>query len=267
MLQAAHEVLDQPGTEIQLLLRAWEAPPEQEADPKEMRIRYYVSPAGELHIQAEPELFSGISGVAMARGESQRIADVQGTPTMRQLNGVAPSTRAVLEVPVRSGRRIIGVLVAESPQVGAFEEIDEARFDRLAIVAALGLDNVRRQIHLRTLLDAAQGMTSLTTLQETFAAISATARAISPDVSPITIWLRDLELHDMWLGAYFGVVGVKIIEQHRPQRDSVVASILERGEPIWAEDAASEPLLGKRFRAEQGIRTCVALPLAAADEE
>ena len=91
-------------------------------------------------------------------------------------------------------------------------------------------------------------MTTPTSLEETFEAINATARVISPNVSRVTIWHRDLISEETWLDAQFGVAGDKIGRQRRLPPEGGVRSVLRRGEPLWANNAASEPLLGEQFQ-------------------
>lgn len=266
VLGAAQALLDQPDTYVALLLRAWNPPQDQEEEPQEIQRQYFFASSGKLNVHEETQIFRGISGLAMRSGETQLVNDItqdERGSFYYALNGAA---KAELDTPIKSGRRVIGVLNVESPSPDAFSQAHVAMCDRLSKVTALAFDNVRRQSHLRSLADAAKTMTAPPQLQATLDAIVQATRDIAPDLSAVTVWHRNPEDARIWFGAHYGVKNIKAIHQRPPEPDSVVARIMQRTEPLWAEDALSEPALGHRFVREEGIRSCGALPLRLEDE-
>lgn len=269
VLRAAHALLDQPDARIALLLRDWIPPADQEGEPREIQRQFFLDRSGEQRGRKEANVLRGISGLALQTGEIQLVNDIEQDERGQlyySANGLNGKAKSELDVPIRSGRRVTGVLNAESPRTGAFDEADGAMFDRLTKMAALAFDNVRRQSHLRALADAAKAMTRPTERQATLDAIIQATRSIAPDLSAVTVWYRNPEDARIWFGSHYGVKNVKAIRQRPPEADSVVARIMQRTEPLWAENALAEPALGHRFVVEEHIVSCGALPLRL-DEE
>ncbi len=71
---------------------------------------------------------------------------------------------------------------------------------------------------------------------------------------------------ETWLDAQFGAAGMKIGRQRRLPPEGGVRSVLRRAEPLWANNAESEPLLGEQFRTRNGVKSCAALPLLVGAE-
>lgn len=97
---------------------------------------------GEIQRLKPPLLFDmqGISGYVARTGRAQRLFDVT-TDDRYQLGLVG--AKSELAVPMNSRGRTIGVLNAESVEVGAFSEEDEKILSILAGSAAMALENAR----------------------------------------------------------------------------------------------------------------------------
>jgi GAF domain-containing protein/ActR/RegA family two-component response regulator len=91
-------------------------------------------------------LGEGICGIVAAEGKAQRVADVLQDPDYLNID---PSTRSELCVPLKIGERIIGVINAESAQVGAFTETDERLLSTLAGQLATAIDRLRAESAMR----------------------------------------------------------------------------------------------------------------------
>lgn len=267
VLRAAHRLLDRSDMQIALLLRAWAPPSGGHTEPSEVQNQYYLSPGGELMTHLEPEVYRGISGQAMRTGEILLVNDLEQDQRGRQYYNRDGAHFAELDVPIQSGRNVFAVLNAEAPHKNAFSENDRIRLDRLAKVSALAFDNVRRQLHLRTLLETVTAMTSPTGLPETLEAIAQAARKVAPSLSAFTLWYIDPEDNRIRQGAWFGVNHPELLRPGHPKPESVIAAVMGQQEPIWAVDAAAEPRLGTTFVLLEEIRSCAAFPLRVGETE
>lgn len=85
-------------------------------------------------------LGQGVSGRVIATGEPWRVPDVTRETAYR---AAIPGMRSELCVPLRVGKRVIGVLNAESSQPDAFSEADERLMTTFAIQLATTIEKVR----------------------------------------------------------------------------------------------------------------------------
>lgn len=88
----------------------------------------------------------GISGRMILTGTAQRADDVRQDPDYVEFH---PATLSELDVPLRIGDRILGVLSLESNRLAAFDEMDEAALQSLADLAAIVIENARQYEELR----------------------------------------------------------------------------------------------------------------------
>jgi PAS domain S-box-containing protein len=83
----------------------------------------------------------GMIGYAATSGESQISGDVsQDTHFVRK---ALEKTRSELAVPIKSGRKVIGVLDLQSDGLDAFDEIDLAAMEALSAQIAAAIENAR----------------------------------------------------------------------------------------------------------------------------
>ena len=88
----------------------------------------------------------GISGRAVLTGTVRRVHDVRQDPDYVEFH---PDTLSELDVPLRTGDRILGVLSLESDRLAAFDELDEAALRSLADLAAVAIENARQYEELK----------------------------------------------------------------------------------------------------------------------
>ena len=81
-------------------------------------------------------LDEGMCGWVVRHGQSRRSGDVAGEADYFQQYA---EMRSELDVPVKVGERVIGVLSSESPQPDAFSGEDELRLEILASYVAIAL--------------------------------------------------------------------------------------------------------------------------------
>lgn len=269
ILSNTYDILEQPDVRVGLLLRKWRKAQSPEDEPREIRKQYFLRPDGTLSDNTETELYRGISGLAMKKGETQLTGDVS-EGELSQLyydnDGWEGVTRSELDVPIRLGTQVIGVINVESPRTDAFSRVHQAALERLAAGAALALDNVSRQEHLHTVLSAARAVTAPNDLLEMLKALIEAVQQVAPGISASTIWYCDPQDGRVRLGEYFGVHNAEAMKQEEPTEGSVVWRVMHSDAPIWAPQAAEEERLQGRFIHSEKILSSAAFPLRAAGE-
>jgi len=105
---------------------------------------------GQTHLMKPPMLFdlAGISGYVARTGRPQRLFDIS---TDDRYQPGLTGAKSELAVPMISRGRTIGVLNAESVEIGAFSEKDENILAILAGSAAMAYENARLQKQLEDL--------------------------------------------------------------------------------------------------------------------
>jgi GAF domain-containing protein len=85
---------------------------------------------------------SGIVGHVAATGEPRTASDV-GTDAVHFRNPLLPETRSEMALPLRIGRRVIGVLDVQSREEAAFDDEDVAILQTIADQLAVAIENAR----------------------------------------------------------------------------------------------------------------------------
>lgn len=270
LLRAARDLIDRPDTTAGLFLRTWEEPQSPKEEPREVRRQYYLGASPESSQagpRTETDIYRGITGRALLTRQTQMAADINEEQWAEIFySGQIPDTRSELAVPILLDEHTIGVLNLESPQVNIFSPAHRLMIERLAAVAALALDNVRRQFHLLGVLDAAQAVVTQRTLEDTLSAVLNVARRLAPEVSALTIWYHDQEGRRIIPGPYFGVRKTALIEPDAITADGVVQQVMRNAAPVWAPDVSAEPRLRGSFTTSEGIVSTAAFPLRAGGE-
>lgn len=88
----------------------------------------------------------GVTGRTALTGKVQRVDDVRKDPDYIEL---LPETLSELDVPLRIGDQVLGVLSLESDRLAAFDEMDEAALQSLADLAAIVMENARQYEELK----------------------------------------------------------------------------------------------------------------------
>ena len=110
-------------------------------------------------------LDEGINGRAYTARQAVRVDDVQTDPGYFSL---IPTTCTELAVPIIRDGQILGNLDLQSPEVGAFRDVDLGYLNALADQVAIALANAR------LFEDAKRRLAQLTALQETTRAVAST---------------------------------------------------------------------------------------------
>jgi GAF domain-containing protein len=273
LLRVARELLGVSGAEVGLILREWNKPQTPTQEPEEVRLQYSVRSDGTVTVRAGPQLYTGITGRALNSGQDQNVQDVTKEPWkdlfVNRASDTAPNalppTRSELDVLITlEGKQILGLFNIESPKIKAFTENHHSMVRRLAAVAALALDGIRRQENLRNVLRATEAVIVAGDVKHTLDALLEAARRVAPGVSAVTIWYKDPETQNIILGPRFGVRHALRLYQDMP-KDNVLDRVMRTTEPTWATAARDLPLLSGRFLYNEDIVSTAALSLRAGD--
>jgi diguanylate cyclase (GGDEF)-like protein len=85
----------------------------------------------------------GIAGRVAATGDIVRVEDAPRDPRFSRLYGQRTELGSLVAVPLRVGRRILGVLTASRREIRAFSALDEDRLVTTATAIALDLEQAR----------------------------------------------------------------------------------------------------------------------------
>jgi diguanylate cyclase (GGDEF)-like protein len=143
---------------------------------------------GQIERLKPPVLYDlqGISGYVARTGRAQRLYDVS-TDDRYQLG--LSGARSELAVPMISRGVTIGVLNAESVEVGAFSEVDEKILSILASAAAMALENARlnKQLEDQSTTDVLTGTYNYRAFMERLAEEQRRARRYDQPLSLIMV--------------------------------------------------------------------------------
>lgn len=269
LFNAAHDLLHTSQMRLILVLRQWVKPENRLQAPREVRYHYLLNPDGGLYKGTEEDIYRGITGLTLKTGQSHLVANVDDQYWRHIFYNwvTGNNTQSELDVPIKLGDKVIGVFNAESPLLGAFTPAHQATFERLAAVAALALNNLRRKEHLHTVLKAAKAVTAHFGLQETLDKVIQAARQAAPDLSVLTIWYRDPEDNRLILGPHFGVYHAQQMQGEEQREGSMVWKVMHSPEPIWVPVAREETRLRGRFVQNEQIVSTAAFPLRANNEK
>ncbi len=263
VLDVGRAMLDGTDAHVEVMLKTWRRRDEYNEEPRNVREEYWIDttqshPKVECYI--ESDLHRGIVGDVFRDGQWRCATNVHDG-TWPQFYG-RPETRSELAVPIRlRGTGVIGVIVAESPYVGAFIDDHIQVFERLADVAALALDNVQRQMRATEVLKATQAITAPIDAPATFNAITEVLLKVVPDLSALSIWYLNPKNEKLKLGVRFGTDEPSMDTEIGVNETDTITQVMKASEPIYAPDAKSATQ--SEFVKRQRIESLAAFPLQA----
>jgi GAF domain-containing protein len=230
-----------------LILLRWNADTSQD-EPRACLIRYSLNMEGLLSrsILEPDEANSAMRVISAGWGK------------------LVEATGELLE-PVRLAEDHIGVFSVHVDQHERARDCQSV-LRRFGHVAALTLDNVRRQEHLSSVLRAAQAVTEPIGLQQTFDWVVETVRRVSPDLSALTLWYRHPESDQVRCGTAFGVWKGDQITREEPPPGSLVWMVMESPEPLWVPRLQEDHVLYRNFVPQEKIVSVAAFPLKAGEQ-
>lgn len=220
--------------------------------------------------KAEPRV--GGTAYTVMRHKWIGVKDVED---VKKYEFLGESTRALLGhigaqsflgISLTVGDEVLGVLYINYNQPRSFSEEEQQTARTFANHAALALKKAKLLDEVRRAKRAAEALAKVSVLGDK----EATLRRVASETREV------LDCDAVVLFEYDGVarklhhpphmVGVRneaaASREDEVQRDSIVYTILEMTEPVMADDVyESELFNGKRFAREEGIRSCVGIPL------
>ncbi len=203
--------------------------------------RSYRGAAGSLSVTIR--LGEGVTGRVAQDGKVRRIADVRKE---KKYIEVFPEARSELCVPLKIGKRVIGVINAESHEVNAFSEADERLLNTLAGQAATAIEHLRARNAERRRLTELEAVNKISTalraaqtvdemlpilLDETLAVINTEAGSI---------YLYDAERDEIRKMVARGWYEQMPAERMKP--NPMPAQVLASGQLYLTREFAADPL-------------------------
>jgi GAF domain-containing protein/response regulator of citrate/malate metabolism len=204
----------------------------------------------------------GVSGRAVLEREAQRVLDVRTDVDYVEFH---PETLSELDVPLKLGDKILGVLGLESDRLAAFDEMDKRALQSLAELAVIAIQNAElyqkeadRVRELSGLHSISQTIRSLTDIQEVYQQVNESmALLIGVEMCAVLLYNEAEEALVCQLPMY-GVPD-KIGQRYRiPLGEGTAAAIWEEEDHLILNDVGRHPLvteLGlKKLAKEAGLR-------------
>lgn len=210
----------------------------------------------------------GIVGRVAMTGQAMRINDVQESEYYLEGTTI---TRSELCVPLKVGTRIMGVINAESEEIGAFSDSDERLLTTLASQLAIALERLRtenaerlQRRRLQIISELAREMTGLLEVQELCAIV--TERLCNEfDYYNASILLVDAGSQEIVLQGHSGFFSDILTVGYRQKIGrGLIGLAAETGQPQVFNDTSEAP----GFFSLDGmvIRSEAALPLKVGNE-
>jgi PAS domain S-box-containing protein len=188
----------------------------------------------------------GMIGYATASGETQFSNDVSKDP--HYVRKAEEDTRSELAVPIKSGRKVIGVLDLQDDELGAFDEIDMTTMETLSTQIAKAIENAhlfqaerKRSAQLATVSKVAESIASTLDPHEV---LHRTVEMITQNFGYYyaSIMLLDPESNELVFEAGAGGFADKTPSDFRQQlKEGMIGWSAYLGETILSNDVRQEP--------------------------
>ncbi len=202
------------------------------------QIGFSVPPGEALRLPMD----ASVAGRAYVNQSPVLIKDTSETPYYHEYK---PEMRSELTVPVFIGDEVVGVLNAESPEVGAFDEGTLHIFEAVAAQLATAMENVRlheeterRASRLRAVNRVARRANSLLHLDDLVeAAYQEIDSTFEVDAFFLALYDREEDELDFRLSVDEGTREPPL---RRPLEPGLTASVVSKGEPLLIYDYVCE---------------------------
>jgi PAS domain S-box-containing protein len=213
----------------------------------------------------------GISGRAILEGKVQRVSDVR---VHRDYVGLCPETLSELDIPLRVGDRVLGVLGLESDRLAAFDEMDERALQSLAELAVIAVQNAElyqkeaaRVKELSGLHHISQTIRSLTDIREVYQQVNESIATLIGTEMCAVLLCNEVEEALICQLPMHGVPDNIGLQYHIPLDKGTAAAIWEREDDLILNDVERYPLVAelglKKLAKEAGLRDTMLVKLVA----
>jgi len=198
-------------------------------------------------------------------GEYVAIPDLQGDsrfPFQEELKQAG--WQSVLAGPVRALGRVVGILASFSFARTDFARWEYALLDGLAQQISVVLVEERRSQIVADLqalgLTLASGIEMSQTLEMI---VDKAVEVFAADI--VTVYVYDQEYDEFSEPIARGVTEA-FYRHPRPSKTGIAAMTVRKGEPVFSDDAESDPRLSASFVKKQGVKSSACFPLRVGDE-
>ncbi len=227
----------------------------------------YQHRAPEVNIPSLIPLGEGIAGWVAAHGQPILEPDVKKS---KHYIGHDPTTRAELCVPIKVGERVIGIINAESSQIGFFSDADERLLSTIASQMAVSIEKMRlleaerlRRQEAETLRKAAEIVSSSLDLHTVLDSILDALRQVVPYDSA-SIFLQEKDTLRLTTARGFEAPE-KITGEVFPAGNELIHQIGQTKRPLILADAQQDDRYEKWGNATH-VHGWMGVPLIVRDE-
>jgi len=185
-------------------------------------------------------------------------------------------TRNLIEVPLRSGDRIIGALCARNKKVGDFDATDLDLLNMIAGTVALAIENARFSEEIISAYRTNESLLRISTALPQYPDLEGLQDYISNEVKRLLdsegalVIMLDEEKQELYFigAAYDDTATQKRIKEFRFPLDKLVAGkVIRTGKPLIVSDTSSDPELHRERDEKLGYHTrnLLLVPLKSKD--
>jgi GAF domain-containing protein len=210
----------------------------------------------------------GINGRAVREKTGQLVPNVSFDNDYLELD---PRTRSQISIPLIYEDTVLGVIAVESDEPEAFDAVDFATLKSLAQLAVVAIHHTRQYWQIRRTKQSVEMLTNAIASNDVQLTQNHVAQSISAALGcdAVTLYVRNPETSA--LDGHPSMVGVDHVDRVTPpqmfRQGSLVYEMSKRDSIYVSEFVENDPCLGgKRFVADEGIRSCAAMPLRISNE-
>ena len=185
-------------------------------------------------------------------------------------------TKNMLEVPLRSGDRIIGALCARNKKEGAFDETDLELLSMIAGTIALSIENarfseeiIRAYANNEALLRISTALPEYPDLEELQDYVSSEIKRLMGSEGAIVILLDEEKEELFFVGASYddSATQKRVKEIRFPVDELVAGKVIKTGKPLIISDTSADPELHRERDKKLGYHTknLLLVPLKSSD--
>ncbi len=223
-------------------------------------------------------LDKSVAGKVIRTGEPIIVSDTGEEPSFYP--GVDEKlgyqTRNLLEVPLRSGDRIIGTLCARNKKEGAFEESDMELLNMIAGTVVLSIENARFSEEILTayktneaLLRISMALPEYPDLGELLDFVSDEVKRLMDSEGALVVLLDEENKELFFIGAaYDDLATQRRVKEIRFPIDKLIAGrVIKSGKPLIIHDTSSDPSIHRERDKILGYQTrnLLLVPLRSRD--